>query len=451
MGLLDQFANLSPEQNQGLLAAAAQLLQAGGPSRMPTNLGQAFGQGLQAFQQGTDAAQQRKMQQEQAQFASLANQFKLRDLQSDYENQEAQRKRAAALQEFNKSYFTGGGTPAVQTPQFELSSTPKASMPGQVAISGQPGIGGQKGNIFEQRMAYAQALRSAGYGQEAAAAEKEALQFQPKVKNWQEVRQGDKVLYAPFFEDGTNGQPVPLEVAKQLEFRDGGGTIEALDSFTGKSVRSIRKTMSPDAIAANERAKEANQIAAGTKVATTSTNLRKEFDDLPEVKSYKMALPAFNAIRDAVGRNTTQSDINIVYGLAKLYDPTSVVREGEYATVANSPNIPERIKGYAQYLAGGGRLTPETKRQIMDEATGRIGSYETEYSAARNNYSDIAKRSGADSTLLFPSEFKPAAGKSDTSKTISLSDIAETARRSGKTTAEVTAAARAKGYTIGGK
>ncbi|CUI03872.1 hypothetical protein BN2497_2521 [Janthinobacterium sp. CG23_2] len=37
------------------------------------------------------------------------------------------------------------------------------------------------------------------------------------------------------------------------------------------------------------------------------------------------------------------------------------------------------------------------------------------------------------------------------SKSISLSDIAETARKSGRSTAEVTAAARAKGYTIGGQ
>src|SRR6478752_4286752 len=66
MGLLDQLSNLSPDQNQGLLAAAAALLQAGGPSRTPTSFGQALGAGLTGYQQGIDAAQQRRMQQEQA-------------------------------------------------------------------------------------------------------------------------------------------------------------------------------------------------------------------------------------------------------------------------------------------------------------------------------------------------------------------------------------------------
>lgn len=50
-GLLDMFGNLSPEQNQGLLAAAAQILQQSGPSRVPVGIGQALGTGLQAYQQ----------------------------------------------------------------------------------------------------------------------------------------------------------------------------------------------------------------------------------------------------------------------------------------------------------------------------------------------------------------------------------------------------------------
>ena len=129
--------------------------------------------------------------------------------------------------------------------------------------------------------------------------------------------------------------------------------------------------------------------------------LRKEFEGLPEVKNYKQAYPAFAAIKDATGRNTTQSDINIVYGLAKLYDPTSVVREGEYATVANSPNIPEKVKGYAQYLAGGGRLSPETKKQILAEAQGRIGTYEAEAKKAKTSYEGIAKKRGMEPSSVF--------------------------------------------------
>lgn len=164
---------------------------------------------------------------------------------------------------------------------------------------------------------------------------------------------------------------------------------------------------------------EATRDAA--KIQTGFANeqgLRKEFEGLPEVKNYKMAYPAYAAIKDATSRNTTQSDINIVYGLAKLYDPTSVVREGEYATVANSPNIPEKVKGYAQYLAGGGKLSSETKKQILTEATGRINTYQAEAKKAKGSYEGIAKKRGMDPSSVFadmgemgskPSPTKPGA------------------------------------------
>lgn len=45
-------------RNRGLLSAASALLQAGGPSRTPTSLGQALGAALSAQEAGTEKAQQ---------------------------------------------------------------------------------------------------------------------------------------------------------------------------------------------------------------------------------------------------------------------------------------------------------------------------------------------------------------------------------------------------------
>jgi hypothetical protein len=204
--------------------------------------------------------------------------------------------------------------------------------------------------------------------------------------------------------------------------RNLGGTTQttAINPVTGqvRVVDTQTNTVSPDAqlqsqtsIANNIRTTEAmkdNAQATRDAAKTTSgikneQDLRKEFEGLPEVKNYKQAYPALAAIRDAATRNTTQSDINIVYGLAKLYDPNSVVREGEYATVANSPNIPERIKGYAQYLQGGGRLTPEVKAQILAEAEGRAKTYENETNKARASYEEIARRNNIDPRNVFTS------------------------------------------------
>lgn len=170
------------------------------------------------------------------------------------------------------------------------------------------------------------------------------------------------------------------------------------------------------------------QRKAALKNPEISTALRKEFEGLPEVKNYKQALPAYKGIEDAVTRNTPMSDINIVYGIAKLYDPNSVVREGEYATVANAPNIPERVKGWVQYATNGGKLTPEVKKQIMDEASSRMMSFQNEFEGSSARYRDIAERSNADPTLVISSDYKPAVAKKEEQAAVPP-QIAELQRR----------------------
>lgn len=198
-------------------------------------------------------------------------------------------------------------------------------------------------------------------------------------------------------------KPTQVDNGAAISFQDTNPNSPTYGKATGPAT--VQKQQTPDSVARLANENKGN-------VPKVSTDLRKEFENLPEVKNYKQALPSYKGIEDAVTRSTPAADINVVYGLAKLYDPTSVVREGEYATVANSPNIPERVKGMAQYLANGGKLTPETKRQILEEAKSRIKSYEDQYTAARSNFTDISKRSGADPTLLFPSEFTPAVSPS---------------------------------------
>lgn len=157
----------------------------------------------------------------------------------------------------------------------------------------------------------------------------------------------------------------------------------------------------------SDRAREANVIANQGNVVKTETDLRKEFADLPEVKRYKAAYPSFKAIEDAAKTANPQADINLIYGLAKLYDPESVVREGEYATIANSQAIPERVKSIAQSLMGGGKLTPETKRQIIEQARNRMAGFEGEYSKAQESYGNIAKGRGARTENVTPKVGEP--------------------------------------------
>lgn len=157
-----------------------------------------------------------------------------------------------------------------------------------------------------------------------------------------------------------------------------------------------------NAAAARDQAQATRDAARITARAGDETSIRKEFADLPEVKKYKNAIPAYQAVVKAAQTNNPQADINLIYGLAKLYDPDSVVREGEYDTIANSQSIPEWLKGQAQRLAGGGKLTKETKNQIIEQAQIRIGAYKSEVDGARGSYEQITQRRGLDPSNVFP-------------------------------------------------
>lgn len=206
------------------------------------------------------------------------------------------------------------------------------------------------------------------------------------------------------------------------------------EGLTGKTrvLNRVQNTQSPDSVASvaasidnNKRTVAAQLANAGaTREVANATrdaariqtgfkneqSLREEFNGLPEIKRYKAAIPSWRAIESAAKTNNPQADINLIYGLAKLYDPESVVREGEYGTIANSQAIPEWIKGMAQRLAGGGRLTTETKRQVLEQALGRIGTYRSEHDKTRASYADIAKKRGMSLEDVLPAMGDAQAG-----------------------------------------
>jgi hypothetical protein len=239
----------------------------------------------------------------------------------------------------------------------------------------------------------------------------------------------------------------PKDILPTSATRNTGGSTDTLsiDTFSGipSVTGSVRNTQSPDnkasvgasyanAAAVRDQAQAVRDAAKITTRASDETGLRKEFADLPEVKKYKNAIPAYQSIVKAAKINNPQADINLIYGLAKLYDPDSVVREGEYDTIANSQSIPEWLKGQAQRLAGGGRLTEETKSQIIQQAGIRVSAYESEVSGAQASYDKIARGRGLDPSNVFPAVggqlAKPSGGMPD----MSAIDAEIARRRKGK-------------------
>ena len=120
------------------------------------------------------------------------------------------------------------------------------------------------------------------------------------------------------------------------------------------------------------------------------TTLRKEFNDLPEVKNYRATVPIFNSAIKAP--DTRAGDIQFAYTIGKIFDPNSVVREGELKLVGEAATVLEKFQGELRTLTEGkGRLTPETRRQLLETAQARVRELEAAQGAARKTYENQAK------------------------------------------------------------
>jgi hypothetical protein len=143
-------------------------------------------------------------------------------------------------------------------------------------------------------------------------------------------------------------------------------------------------------------------VRAPGKLQETEMKLSGDFNGSPVVKNYREASTAFMGIMDSAGRDSKASDLNLVYGLAKLFDPGSVVREGEAIMVQRTGGLSDQVMGLINSVNGGARLTPETRSGIVAEAKGRMEQQQSMYDAIASHFESVASQYGAKPENVIP-------------------------------------------------
>ncbi|HSC81964.1 MAG TPA: hypothetical protein VLC08_16535, partial [Chitinolyticbacter sp.] len=142
-----------------------------------------------------------------------------------------------------------------------------------------------------------------------------------------------------------------------------------------------------------EREKARLAGEAGPKLTDISA-VRQDVISDPSYKNLAQAAPIWSSITDAASRNTPQSDLNIIIGMAKLFDPTSVVREGETETVRQTANLPDNVWAQWQYLTANpnSRLSDDVKFGLLEEGASRMRGYQDAYKQTSDFYTNLGKR-----------------------------------------------------------
>lgn len=143
----------------------------------------------------------------------------------------------------------------------------------------------------------------------------------------------------------------------------------------------------------------------------------QQFDALANQSNSKSAMPAITAmakqfqtesqnfvqVRDAFGRIAAAArqpsafgDLALLTGYMKLIDPSTGVREGEFANAQNAAGVPDRIRNLYNRAVSGERLNPDQRADLLKQAEALFHSHLVSQTRLEKQFTGLAKERGFD-------------------------------------------------------
>jgi hypothetical protein len=121
-----------------------------------------------------------------------------------------------------------------------------------------------------------------------------------------------------------------------------------------------------------------------------------------ESKNFQTVHEAYQRLLQSAKNPSGAGDISLIFGYMRMLDPSSTVREGEFATAQNAGTVPQTILSmYNQMLVNGQRLDPAVRQDFVTRA-GMLYSPELQTQQQRDAfYAKNAQEFGIDPGLVF--------------------------------------------------
>lgn len=149
----------------------------------------------------------------------------------------------------------------------------------------------------------------------------------------------------------------------------------------------------------NNRGESYDRTDRGADVATT---LRKEFFGSKAAQDYGVALGTYNSALTT--SPTAEGDQALIVNFARMLDPNSVVREGEFAIAANNEDAFTRTLTQVKRqfgVDGAGRLSDQGRSRLREEMRNLVvNRFKPPYEQARQQYGTMAQRQAVDPYLV---------------------------------------------------
>ena len=383
MGLLgmspaDIQRNREDAQAQALYALAGRLFQGG-------NTGASIAQGLQQGQQAYKAAMQAPVQ-EQLQNVQLQDMIRKRQQEQQLLQQQQQ-----AQQILAKAYRpeTFAETPLTDITGKEIAgpNQPQAAGGGLRAVTRElMGLGPAGMAALQTASGVEKALRPEGY-----------------TLGEGQVR----------YEIGPDGKPMAVatgavkkeDIAGEVkEARQILGITSPVNEMTATERALIKAYIDrKEALKAPKVAVDLNDktAVAKTQLATINqwqTTLKETGDTTVATRA-----SAFYDAYDKAKKGNPSADSALIYNLAKIYDPSGAVQQGDIKTIIGNPSIPQRVQLLAQQLASGGTFTPQQRLDTKSIVDGTVAEREKALAPTINVYRGLnAELGGNPNAIINP-------------------------------------------------
>jgi hypothetical protein len=145
------------------------------------------------------------------------------------------------------------------------------------------------------------------------------------------------------------------------------------------------------------------------KAMALADNLRGE----PAYKTYDTVVREWNGLARMAqggpdGRYTNGTDVSLIYGLAKIFDPGSVVRESELNLMQAVGTLPQRLQAaITRNWDGTGVLPAQVRADLLQAAHERTLESRDQWELLAQTYAERAQRGGVNPADVVPRVLEP--------------------------------------------
>lgn len=384
MGLLgedQQQQALQQARQQGLLGLAAGLLQAGGPSRTRTNIGQAVGSGLLAGQQMYQKALDQQLQ-------GQLTMEKVGEARRQREQQAMARQLMPQLVQ--------QGAPTVAGMQQEVTRDEEGNL-----------LPGYAPGAMQINQVAANTLRSLLPPADFAKV-MDSIKTQFDIGKAPEPKTITLGEGQEAFAIGPGGVARPIASGAPKVEKPTGLTGEysnlALSNFgtadlsklSPEQLRQLPALVEAQKRSVAEAGRTVIDMTGGQKGFENETNLRKEFQGSPETKAFGEMKTAYGQVLEGLNKTNAVGDLAAATKIMKLLDPGSVVRESELALAMQAGGLMDRVANYATNVMQGTKLSPTQRKEFADLAESLFSVSFDAFGEKRNQYRTLAEQYGFD-------------------------------------------------------